>query len=121
MKKKKEIEVVTLMIELYCHKKHKTKKHKLCKECNELLDYVKLRRDKCPWPEGKKPFCQNCRIHCYQEPYKEKIREVMRFSGPRMALYHPIIAFSHLSQTKKEKRRLKKIEQIKEEKAKINV
>jgi hypothetical protein len=27
---------------------------------------------------------------------REKIKEVMRFSGPRMLLYHPLDAFRHL-------------------------
>ena len=48
MKESKELEVVELMIRLYCRKKHKFKDG-LCADCNELLEYVKLRRSKCPW------------------------------------------------------------------------
>ena len=55
MKQSKELEVVELMIRLYCAKKHKCKEG-LCAECNELLEYVKLRRSKCPWGDNK-PFC----------------------------------------------------------------
>ena len=40
MKQSKELEVVELMIRLYCAKKHKCKDG-LCAECNELLEYVK--------------------------------------------------------------------------------
>lgn len=32
----------------------------------------------------------------------------MRFSGPKMVFYHPVIAFSHLAETKRQKRKLKK-------------
>ena len=55
-----------------------------------------------------KTFCFNCRIHCYKPEMREKIRSVMRFSGPRMLLYHPIMAIRHVIETKKEKHRLEK-------------
>ena len=109
MKQRKELEVVELMIRLYCRKKHQCKDG-LCTECNELLEYVKLRRSKCPWGD-KKPFCSNCKIHCYKPDMRERIKNVMRFSGPRMILYHPAIAVKHLIETKRQKRKLKKEEQ----------
>ena len=109
MKQSKELEVVELMIRLYCAKKHKCKDG-LCAECNELLEYVKLRRSKCPWGD-KKPFCSNCKIHCYKPDMRAKIKDVMKFSGPRMILYHPAIAVKHLIETKRQKKKLKKEEQ----------
>ena len=63
MKKQKESEVVTLMISLYCKKKHGCN-GELCADCAELLEYVKLRRNRCPWGDNK-PFCSSCKIHCY--------------------------------------------------------
>ena len=107
MKQEKEIEVVKLMIELYCHKKHGTKKHELCNDCQELLEYVEFRRSKCPFGENK-TFCSNCKVHCYEPEHRERIRQVMRFSGPRMMFHHPIIAIKHVTETLKQKRRLKK-------------
>ena len=106
MERQKEMEVVELMIRLYCRKKHKCREG-LCEECNELLEYVKLHRSKCPWGDSK-PFCSNCKIHCYKAEMRAKIKEVMRFSGPRMVLYHPIIAMSHLIETKKQRKKIKK-------------
>lgn len=107
LRKEKEIEVVTLMIEKYCHGVHKVKRGELCKECSELLEYVKYRRSLCPWKENK-PFCSNCKIHCYKKDMQARIKEVMRYSGPRMLLDYPFIAISHLVETKKEKNKLKK-------------
>ena len=112
MKKQKELEVVRLMIEFYCHKNHKTKNHNLCPECEELYKYVEFRRGKCPFGDDK-PFCQNCRIHCYKPDMREKIRAVMRYSGPRIVMYHPIIATRHLVETIKEKKKLEKKEREK--------
>ena len=40
---------------------------------------------------------------------REKIRTVMRFSGPRITLYHPVIAVRHLIETKKEKKKIEKL------------
>ena len=80
-------------IHLYCRKKHKTveKHHGLCEECEKLRDYAAMRVDKCPFMETK-TFCSNCRVHCYKPQMREEIRNVMRFAGPRMLFYHPIMA-----------------------------
>lgn len=125
MKKEREMAVVALMIELYCKKNHSGKagakcstskagakcstdrEDALCPDCAGLLEYVKLRREKCPFKDDK-PFCQNCKIHCYRAEMREKIRLVMRFSGPRMMLRHPIIALRHMAQSKRQKKKIKK-------------
>lgn len=105
-KRQREKETVALMIRLYCVKKHGTKKT-LCPECEALSRYAMMRSDKCPFMETK-TFCSNCKVHCYKADMREKIREVMRFSGPRMILHHPVMALRHVIESKKEKRRLEK-------------
>ena len=45
------------------------------------------------------------RVHCYQTEMREKIRQVMRFSGPRMLLYHPALALWHVACSVREKRK----------------
>ena len=104
-KRQREKETVSLMIRLYCRKKHHTKA--LCPECAALRDYAQRRSDRCPFMQTK-TFCSNCRVHCYQPEMRQRIREVMRFSGPRMIFHHPILALRHVVETKKEKRRLEK-------------
>lgn len=103
-KREREKRTVSLMIKLYCSKTHHTSKV-LCEECEELLAYAMMRSDKCPFMETK-TFCSNCKVHCYKPDMREKIRKVMRFSGPRMILYHPVMAMRHLIESKKEKKRL---------------
>lgn len=103
-KREREKKIVSQMIALYCRKKHHHPDG-LCKECAELDTYARMRSDKCPFMETK-TFCSNCKVHCYKPEMREKIREVMRFSGPRMLLYHPVVAVRHLIETKKEKKRL---------------
>lgn len=49
-----------------------------------------------------------CRVHCYKPAMREKIRAVMRFSGPRMIFHHPVAAVWHVIETKREKKRLEK-------------
>ncbi len=60
------------------------------------------RSDRCPFMENK-TFCSNCKIHCYKPEMREEIRKVMRFSGPRMILHHPIMVIRHLIESKIEK------------------
>lgn len=106
-KREREKYVVSEMIALYCKCKHHTKNNILCDECRELKEYAMLRSNKCPFMETK-TFCSNCKVHCYKPQMREKIKEVMRFSGPRMIFHHPVLAVSHLIESKKEKRRLEK-------------
>ena len=102
-KREQEKELISLMIRLYCRKNHGGKT--LCAECTELDKYARKRSDKCPFIENK-TFCSNCRVHCYNPYMREKIRAVMRFSGPRMIFHRPVTAVRHVIATKREKRRL---------------
>lgn len=104
-KLEREKALVSQMISLYCRKKHHTGKE-LCKECAQLEAYARDRSNKCPFMETK-TFCSNCKVHCYKPQMQEEIREVMRFSGPRMIFYHPVIAVRHVIETKREKKRLR--------------
>lgn len=102
-KREREKETVSLMIAIYCRKKHGGKT--LCPDCAALELYARQRSDKCPFMETK-TFCSNCKVHCYRKDMREKIRQVMGFSGPRMIFHHPVMAIRHVIETKKEKKRL---------------
>ncbi len=82
------------MIRLYCAGHHGTAGG-VCPTCGELLDYARGRLDRCPYGEAK-PACNQCPIHCYQPARRERMREVMRYAGPRMLLRHPWLALVHL-------------------------
>lgn len=103
-KREREKAMVSEMIALYCKKQHK-RKNGLCPECEALDAYARQRSDKCPFMETK-TFCSNCKVHCYKPEMREKIRAVMRFSGPKMLFHHPVAAVRHVIETKKEKRKL---------------
>lgn len=90
----REQRTVERMIELYCRDHHQPAPL-LCDECRELRDYARLRLERCPFQENK-TTCGNCPIHCYKQEMREKIREVMRYSGPRMIWRHPLLAIGHL-------------------------
>jgi hypothetical protein len=82
------------MISFFCRHQH----HPdcvLCEECRQLFDYAHARLLHCPFaPE--KPTCAKCLVHCYKKDMRERIRQVMRYSGPRMILHHPILIIRHL-------------------------
>jgi YbgA-like uncharacterized protein len=89
----RETKTVAVMIQDYCRDHHAGTE--TCLECSELLDYALERLGKCPFQEGK-TTCTNCAVHCYKPEIREKIRIVMRYSGPRMIYRHPILALFHL-------------------------
>lgn len=94
VKRKKEKEVMTLMISVYCRGKH-GKNRELCEACEELLAYAVKRVERCPMMASKS-FCSACKTPCYAPEKREQIKAVMRYAGPRMLLCHPIIAMKHL-------------------------
>ena len=101
-KRQREKRVVEAMIALYCRKKHGDRGG-LCPDCAALLEYARQRSEACPFMETK-TFCSNCKVHCYRPEMRRKIREVMRFSGPRMLLVHPVLAVRHLIESRREKK-----------------
>jgi len=107
-KRQWEKEIVSQMIRIYCRAHHKESRQRcskgeLCQECKELEAYARMRSDKCPFMETK-TFCANCKVHCYKPEMREKIRQVMRFAGPRMLLYDPVNAIRHVILTGREKK-----------------
>lgn len=88
-----EKDTIRLMIRLYCRKKHRT--DKLCPDCKEFLEYANNKLENCKFGNGK-PTCENCDVHCYQKVQREKVREIMRFAGPRMIWYYPVRAIRHM-------------------------
>lgn len=98
-----EKKVMHKMIELYCSSNHGGRKHELCSDCSDLAVYAFARIDSCPIKE-EKTFCSSCAIHCYKPEMREQIRTVMRFSGPRMLLHHPILALKHTRTNLQEKK-----------------
>ncbi|MBR9788618.1 MAG: nitrous oxide-stimulated promoter family protein [Vibrionaceae bacterium] len=94
-----EFKTVKAMVEVYCRAHHDSSE--LCSACRDLLDYAEMRLDRCPYGENK-PTCNKCPIHCYKPEPKEQMRLVMRYSGPRMLLKHPILAIRHLIHEKRD-------------------
>ena len=89
----RESHTVAAMIHLYCREHHSS--DRLCPECTMLMDYAHKRLDKCPYQEGK-TTCAKCPVHCFKTVMRERIRAVMRYSGPRMLYRHPMMAILHL-------------------------
>jgi hypothetical protein len=100
----REKRTVRAMLHIYCRAHHRAGEDQSgegrsgeepCGECGELLDYALERLDRCPFGEGK-TACVDCEIHCYKPAMRDRVREVMRFAGPRMIFRHPILAVLHL-------------------------
>ncbi|MEK5035272.1 nitrous oxide-stimulated promoter family protein [Paenibacillus sp. FSL R7-0302] len=100
---RKEKVIASKMIRIYCKKKHHKKE--LCEECRNLNEYVMKRLSYCKFGE-EKTACAKCPIHCYTPVYRQKIKGVMRFSGPWMLLYHPLESIKHIPLPEKLKRPL---------------
>lgn len=112
IKREQEKEGVRFMIDFYCHHKHKTPEGRLCPECRELADFSAMRIDKCPFMETK-TFCSECKVQCYRSrpEMQQRIRDVMRYSGPRMIIYSPKTVIKHGWLTMKRKMKARKGDQ----------
>jgi hypothetical protein len=103
----REEKTITAMIALYCRDHHDVAAPDdpesdsmrpaadLCAECAELLDYARLRLEKCRYGAAK-PTCAKCTTHCYRPEMRERVRAIMRYGGPRMLKRHPLLAIAHL-------------------------
>lgn len=97
----RERKTIEVMLKMYC-KNHHNKEFELCENCEPLLKYALNKIDKCVFGE-KKPACSECKIHCYAKEMRNKIKEIMRYSGARMLLNHPYLAIMHLIDKRKYK------------------
>lgn len=91
---KRQRRTLETMLRIYCRGNH-GRRADLCDECGRLRDYAFTRLDRCPYGRDK-PACSRCPTHCYKPDMRERIREVMRYSGPRMLARHPILALLHM-------------------------
>lgn len=82
------------MVTLYCNHKHDSKDG-LCQDCRNLLEYAWERLESCKHSQNK-PTCGKCPIHCYKPDMRERVRNVMRYAGSRMIIYHPLDALKHI-------------------------
>ena len=97
-KKGKDIRVLGNFISVFCRENHREKTKGifpikdarvsnslgdkdlvLCSDCQKLLNHGIAKLLQCPY--DPKPMCKKCQTHCYAPGYREKMREVMRFSG----------------------------------------
>jgi len=100
---RREKRTIAVMIDMYCRTHHdgsappafREPEGDLCADCAGLRRYAFERIDHCPFCTDK-PTCVNCPIHCYRPEMRERVRQVMRWAGPRMMTRHPWLAVMHL-------------------------
>nr|WP_293444379.1 nitrous oxide-stimulated promoter family protein [Prevotella sp.] len=93
--KERDKQTVKLMIQMYC--KHRLKTSQIPEKYRQLINYANTRLDHCSWGKDK-PACKDCPHHCFLPEKQKEIREVMKWSGPRMLIWSPRSAFRHLLQ-----------------------
>ncbi len=91
-RRRREWKTLDVMIRMYCEHHHGASE--LCADCAELSEYARRRLERCVFGD-EKPTCANCLVHCYKDDMREKVRVMMRWSGPRMLLHHPVLAITH--------------------------
>ncbi len=89
----REARTIEAMVALYCRGNHGSR-GTICPGCRSLLDGALARLARCPFGE-EKPTCLRCPVHCYGRELREAVKEVMRWSGPRMLRRHPVLAALH--------------------------
>ena len=92
----REWRTISAMIRIYCrnHRHSAQPGQDLCPDCQSLLDYARVRLDRCRFG-AEKPTCARCPVHCYVPRRREEVRAVMIYAGPRMLWHHPILSLWH--------------------------
>jgi hypothetical protein len=101
-KLRRDLKVLISFVTLYCRSLHcdaektpfelarypipatKSKPPQLCADCRRLLAHAIVKRTHCQL--DPKPACKKCPVHCYSPDYRDKMREVMRYSGRKLVL-----------------------------------
>ncbi len=93
-KERKDLKLLALFTSVYCRAHHSRERNPLkglphqlksfqryqcCAECADFLCYAIERRLGCPLEP--KPSCKHCQVHCYRAGHRDKVREIMRYSG----------------------------------------
>ncbi len=93
-KQLKDINMLALFVSVYCadHHSHEVRtffkseyvkgERIYCAACTEFLEYAINRRLCCPLAD--KPSCKSCHVHCYRPGHREKVKEIMRYSGKKL-------------------------------------
>lgn len=89
----RELATIEAMTRIYCADHHGGAVP--CADCEALMAYAAKRLAVCPFGE-EKPVCAKCQVHCYGRAMRDKVRDVMRYAGPRMTWRHPLLALAHL-------------------------
>ncbi len=87
-------DLLSEMIKIYCIAKHK-KGLSLCEDCKELQAYAVKRAELCRH-KNEKITCRKCPAQCYSKEMKQRIIEVMRFSGIRIFFRRPIDVIKYM-------------------------
>jgi len=94
-----EMRTIEVMVRIYCRSRHG---RDLCEECGNILTHCFARIEKCVFGPDK-PVCNICTVHCYSTKMREKVKTIMRFSGPKMIYRHPYLTIVHLVKKKRKK------------------
>ncbi|MGW8194360.1 MAG: nitrous oxide-stimulated promoter family protein [Desulforhopalus sp.] len=95
----RERKTLQTMVKIFCRNHHSPGDNgHICPDCKALLAYADKRLSRCSF-QNQKPTCGNCPIHCYKKDMRTKVRDVMRYCGPRMIKHHPFLALCHLFDT----------------------
>lgn len=111
-KKARDLKVLSNFIAIFCREKHGAEPRSpfpirdervqqalgedsilLCHECQKLLHHGMSKLLQCQY--DPKPMCKKCQTHCYAPGYREKIREVMKFSGLHLITHGRIDLILH--------------------------
>lgn len=86
-------QVISEMIHLYVRRKLHLRQ--MPPEYVALEAYCLARLDACKFADAK-PKCVDCKVHCYEPAMRKRVKEVMRWAGPWMLLYHPVDTFKYM-------------------------
>lgn len=99
----REKRTISQMVALYCAGNHEAAVRietahcgeAVCADCLAIDANAVQRTERCRKMD-EKTSCEQCGNHCYRPVDRERIREVMRYAGPRMLGKHPLAAMRHL-------------------------
>lgn len=66
----------------------------LCPACRNTIDATFARTATCP--NHQRSNCEDCAVKCQRGDAQARIKEIMRYSAPRMLFRHPLMTLEYL-------------------------
>lgn len=97
VKNVRDLKTLEAIGRIYCKAHHQGTEQDeagLCPSCREAVESTFARAANCPNHQTNN--CEDCEVKCQRGDAQKRIKQIMRYSAPRMIFCHPLMTLEYL-------------------------